>query len=84
MVISFSSPPRCKEFEILCELDLRLELQQRTPCVLEKDNQVFVRHRPFPPAMLLATETAALRIWLVRPYNSHLGNILVQSHTCAN
>jgi hypothetical protein len=36
---------------------------------------------PLPSAMLLATETAARRIWLVSPYISVAGNSRVQPYT---
>jgi len=42
---------------------------------------VLSEERPLPSAILLGTETAARRIWLVKPYRSSLENSAVSRYT---
>jgi hypothetical protein len=53
--------------QILGNLQLRFNLQQRTACMGQKLGEFPFELRPQPSAILLGTDTAARRTWFVKP-----------------
>jgi hypothetical protein len=73
---------RLQQLEIFGEEQMILQLAGRTRSHLEKPRKVYVSPlRQDPSAMLAPMDADALRIWLVSPYISSLGNDLIDWYT---